>query len=1405
MFQKPVTRRTFVTGMLFIGTGTACRIIAGDEVSKPGTAAKPNLPDSQALGGTERYLTFVSTDKPMYRSGETLYVRGVILHHATHKPLPDDAAVHAVIEIIGPKGDAVASGAIAAQEGVLGFSWQVPDDQAGGEYTAKITYPQHGHTPAERKFDIRAYRAPRLKTQIKFLRDGYGPGDEVIATVHVERAEGGVPDGAKLTVVARIDDGETFRGPATIDAEGNGTARFQLPQAIARGEGSLAIIIDDSGAVETAAKTIPILLQTVDLSLYPEGGELVAGLVNRVYVEAFTPARKPADLAGVIVDETGRTVARFRSEHEGRGRFEFTPQKDQQYSLKITEPAGIKTQVPLPAVKAGGAVIRAARDTFRKNEPIRVDVAATTSDVIATLSKREVVLNRQMLKRGEGGKGASAQKSTVTFDTPDSADGVLTVTVWDAAGKPLAERLVFRQPAKSVRVTVSPDAKTYSPGGKASLRLKTTDEQGQPTSAVVGLAVTDDSVLEMIDKREQPARLPVMVFLENEVRELADAHVYLDPSNAKSELAVDLLLGTQGWRRFAIVEWQKFVEQHQEGARRALALLAPMPPAEDFSDALEGVRFRFAAPRSLAAAPADKVDDLKKGVVLARNGRGDKNGQANPDAAKADLDAPVANRAKDLKDQRQAGGIGGGGGFAAGRPVAAGGAIAAEGRILGKREAALSQIVPARNDFVFVRIYAHELRRERQPGDRVDFTETLFWHAGLKTDAQGEATVEFALNDSVTTFRVFADAFSGAGAIGSGSTLLESVNPFYLEPKLPLEVTQGDRILLPVACVNTTSSALGRVNMTVETKFSTNSPSPDQKLTLAAAARRRTLVELQAGAHNGPFDVTIAATAGPFSDRVTRRITVRPGGFPLEVAAGGLLDAGLTARHDIVIPADMVAGSFASKIDVYPTPLASMTEALQALIREPCGCFEQTSSTVYPLIMAQQYFLSHQGVPASLIEQSTEILNRGYDRLRGFECKSGGFEWFGADPGHDALTAYGLMEFTDMSAVRPVDPALLERTRTWLLSQRDGHGTFARKTHTYHVWLAEPEVSTAYNTWALLSAGVDANLSTEVNWIRNAAERTENTYVMALGANVLRLAGDSTAALLDRLAGKQTDNGSLNGATVSVIGSTGEALAIETTALAALAWLKDPSFTANVEKAIRYLAEQCKAGRFGSTQSTILALKAIIAYDQSRAFPKSPGQLDLVVDGRPVGNPVKFGVDTQGAISLPNLPLLPAGKHSIEIRMTGGSQMPYSVAARFSRLKPDSAEACKLHLEVKLASQKLTEGAVTEARVVVVNRSNETVPTPTAIIGLPGGLEVRHDQLKELVKAGTIAAYEVLGREVVLYWRALLPEARVTLPLSLVAAIPGTYTGPASRAYLYYTAEHKQWTDGLRVEIQPTA
>ncbi|QDU96503.1 MG2 domain-containing protein [Lignipirellula cremea] len=1383
------------------------------EPSAPATL-RATAPTEQ-LGGLERYRTTVSTDKPLYRPGEILRVRGVSLDFAGNRPEP--GSVTRMIEITGPKGDVVAGGHAQLTDAVLGFQWQIPAEQAGGEYKIVITDPARGNAPAERKFDIRAYRAPRLKSQIKFLRDGYGPGDEVAATLEVERAEGGPPAGAEVTILARVDGAEVYRGRTQVSPQGTATARFSLPADIRRGEGALALVIEDGGVVETASKTIPILLQTVDLNLYPEGGDLVAGLPSRVYFEAFTPAKKPADLAGVVVDSQGATVAEFRSEHEGRGRFELTPKTGETYSLKITEPRGIRTTYALPAIQPTGAVLRTAEDVAQNK--VRLQVGSSQSgQFLVTLRKGDLEIATQKVEL-EAGK-----MKAVEFD-PQHADGVLVAAVWAANDRPLAERLLFRQPQRSVQLKLTADAKTYTPGGKAVVQIETTDAAGQPLSAMVGVTAIDDSVLEMIDRREQAPSLPVMVLLEDDVHDLADAQVYLDPQNETAPLAVDLLLGVQGWRRFALVDLAKFLAEHGDQGRRAIALrrasqqelnkamvLQRGGAIQDF--ALPQVEANFGAPPPAPAAPAGiehaaaEPDEAAALDLAERPVVGDRpvpHGDPAPAKDQEANEPVVVNQLRALRAPAQSASR-----LAVPRREADDLDQALKQVDAGKKRARLfAEDRPVmRNDFVAVREFAHVVRPGRKAGERTDFAETLFWHAGVKTDEHGKATISFDLNDSVTSFRVAADAFSADGALGAGTLQIESVEPFYLEPKMPLEVTAGDLIRLPVGVVNATDAALGQSQFAADTHLALDIISPQAPFTLAAGERVRQLLEIAVQPHNGPANFTLSATAGPYADKVTRSVTVRPQGFPLADGQGGLLGPGETATFTVNIPADIVPRSLTAKAVVYPTPLASMTQALEALIREPCGCFEQTSSSVYPLVMAQQYFMSHQGVDPAVIERSADILDRGYARLLGFESKSGGFEWFGGDPGHDALTAYGLMEFRDMAEVRQVDADMLARTTKWLLAQRDGKGGFERKTHTLHTWVAEPECSIGYNTWALLSADVDADLSTEVKAVRELAEKSQNSYAVALAANVLTLAGDKDGSnhLLDKLAGYQQADGSLSGATQSVVGSGGEALQIETTSLAALAWLGNPHYVENVERSIQYLAESCKSGRFGSTQSTILALKAIVAYDASRAKPKAPGSLQLVIDGEPIGDAVSFTADTTGAIELPLsaavlAQLSQAGEHNVQVRMQDGSQMPYSMSVNYNRLTPASAEKCALHLEVKLVDDKVEEGAVTEAQVTIVNRTNETVPTPLAIIGAPGGLEVRHDQLKELVKQGKIAAYEVIGREVVLYWRALEAEERVDLPLSFVAAVPGVYTGPASRAYLYYTDEHKQWVDGLKVEI----
>ena len=111
------------------------------------------------------------------------------------------------------------------------------------------------------------------------------------------------------------------------------------------------------------------------------------------------------------------------------------------------------------------------------------------------------------------------QPTDVTFTVPKSLDGVIVATVYDDHKTPMAERLLFRQPENNLKVQVIADRTDYVPGDKVTLRIITTDETGKPVGAVVGLTVTDSSVLEMIEKREQAPRLPVMVLLENDVQE----------------------------------------------------------------------------------------------------------------------------------------------------------------------------------------------------------------------------------------------------------------------------------------------------------------------------------------------------------------------------------------------------------------------------------------------------------------------------------------------------------------------------------------------------------------------------------------------------------------------------------------------------------------------------------------------------------------------------------------------------------------------------------------------------------------------------------------------------------------------------------------------------------------------
>jgi len=499
------------------------------------------------------------------------------------------------------------------------------------------------------------------------------------------------------------------------------------------------------------------------------------------------------------------------------------------------------------------------------------------------------------------------------------------------------------------------------------------------------------------------------------------------------------------------------------------------------------------------------------------------------------------------------------------------------------------------------------------------------------------------------------------------------------------------------------------------------------------------------------------------------------------------------------------------------------------MLREPCGCFEQTSTSNYPNLLILNYLKESDQSKPDIEKQARRLLESGYQKLTSFEClntgknQREGYEWFGGTaPAHEALTAYGLLEFRDMAKVHDVDPAMIERTRQYLMSRKDGKGGFQRNTRALDSFGAAPEpITNAYIVWAITEGGKQDDIEKELTALTAQAKDSADPYFLALVANSLINHGQADAALdlLKKLAKAQNKDGYLDGAQTSITRSGGRDLQIETTALAVLAWLKAnrPEFNLNIRSSIQWIGQQRGGyGGFGSTQSTILALKALIAFTKANKKTAEAGTITMQVGGKNVKLDFPAGAQDALVLDVPEPEkLLKPGKNEVRLEISGKNVFPYTVAYSYQTLKPPSAEKCPVSLKTSLNKTEAAEGEQVQFRALVENKSGQGQGMTVAILGLPAGLTLPEDmqQLKDMARLrnddkepGLISAWELRGtREIVLYWRDLAPDKKIEVNLNLVCRVPGVYRGPASRAYLYYNADHKSWTEPLRINIEAKA
>jgi uncharacterized protein YfaS (alpha-2-macroglobulin family) len=437
--------------------------------------------------------------------------------------------------------------------------------------------------------------------------------------------------------------------------------------------------------------------------------------------------------------------------------------------------------------------------------------------------------------------------------------------------------------------------------------------------------------------------------------------------------------------------------------------------------------------------------------------------------------------------------------------------------------------------------------------------------------------------------------------------------------------------------------------------------------------------------------------------------------------------------------------------------------------------------------------------------QAETYIATGYQRLVTFEVDGGGFSLFGQAPADPFLTAYGLMEFTDMAEVYPVDEALIDRTAHWLLDRQEPDGSWVDQGYSEHWHIDSKVPTTAYITWSLIEAGYEdtPEVGRAIGMLRESMSASpangDDAYSLALVANALAAYDPEdavTQAVLDRLYDmRQVDGGAVywQTGTCSFMGGSGESGSLETTALAAMALMRADVHQDAVSGALTYLVQGKDSwGTWQTTQATILSLKALLTAAGRGGEAEGPATVQVSLNKEQT-HEIVIDEENADVVHLVTFDrgFSPSGINRVQIGVGDGEagNLMYQVATCYYvpwdgvAIQPEGEPLITIDVSYDRTSLAVNDEVTVqvEARLRV-----GTVRMALIDLGVPPGFDVLTEDLRRLVEQGVIARYELTGRQVIVYVEDLSSEAPLRFSARLRARFPMRAQTPASSAYDYY-------------------
>ena len=248
----------------------------------------------------------------------------------------------------------------------------------------------------------------------------------------------------------------------------------------------------------------------------------------------------------------------------------------------------------------------------------------------------------------------------------------------------------------------------------------------------------------------------------------------------------------------------------------------------------------------------------------------------------------------------------------------------------------------------------------------------------------------------------------------------------------------------------------------------------------------------------------------------------------------------------------------------------------------------------------------------------------------------------------------------------------------------------------------------------------------------------------------------------------------------------GDAADIETTALATIAFLNANRYPETTTKALTYIIQKKSAqGHWGSTQATILALKALMLSLGSRTETVN-AKVTVALNGEQVSELAVTPEDCDVMRLVDLGEKTKAGSNTVTLTIDGEGSMLYQVVGRFyTPWVAAQPEQAPMSIEVAYDKTRLAVNDMVKARVKVTNNRPNAAQMIHVDLGIPPGFEVQAADLEKLVENKTIQKYEMTGRQIIVYFERIDGNGVIEFQYALRAKFPLRAQTPSSRAVSY--------------------